>query len=679
MKFSEQWLREWVNPKLTTEQLCAELTMAGLEVGSVEKQDNDTVIEIELTPNRGDCLSILGVAREVSAINQVPMTEQKIAKIAENINETIKIDLQAPENCPRYAGRIIRNIKKGITPSWMQARLEKGDIRSIHPVVDVLNYVMLELGQPMHAFDLDKLNGAVIIRMAKDNEKIKLLDEQEATLKENTLVIADNKAPLAIAGIMGGFDSGVSDDTQHILLESALFTPSLIAGKARQYGLHTDSSFRFERGVDSQLQVQAIERATGLIIEICGGEVGPVIQVESEKHLPKLTEISLRYARLKKILGITLERSKAIEMLKRIGCEILDDSSESEVKTKPKSYRYDITTEIDLVEEIARMVGYNNIPLHLPLTSSQFIPQSETSVDVARIKRAFVDFGYQEVITYSFVDSALQKQLFPEQSALALLNPISADMGEMRLSMWPGLIKTLQYNQNRQQQRLKAFEVGLCFTPESGNLKQQSKIGGILCGNYANESWDLKNRPADFYDMKQHIENLWQLLGYKEALTFKAANHSVCHPGQCAQIIWQSKVCGIIGKLHPKLSKELNLDGQVYLFEINMDLFTHKPLPVYERASKFPEIRRDIAVIVDNNVLSDSLINYVRKSAGEICREVKIFDVYTGKGIDSGRKSIAMGLILQHASRTLVDKEVDDIIQTVVTGLKKEFSADLRD
>lgn len=680
MKISEKWLREWVNPKLTTEQLCAELTMAGLEVDSIEKVDADTVIEIDLTPNRGDCLSVMGVAREIAALNQVPITKQKIVAVKAVNDQSIQIELQAKKHCPRYIGRIVKNIKKATTPAWMRERLEKSDIRTIHPVVDVLNYVMLELGQPMHAFDLNKLKAPIVVRTAKAGEKIKLLDEQEISLKEDTLVIADVNGPQAIAGIMGGFDSGVGDNTTDILLESALFSAPLIAGKARQYGLHTDSSFRFERGVDFQLQVDAMQRACALIVEICGGECGPVIQVESEGDLPPLAEITLRYARLKQILGIDIASNKVIEMLDKIGCELLDYSSNKEtVRVKPKSYRYDITTEIDIIEEIARMYGYNNIPNHLPVTHSQFLDESEIHVKASRLKRAMVDMGYQEVITYSFVDGALQKTLFPDSEALPLVNPISAEMGEMRLSLWPGLLSTLQYNQNRQQSRMKIFEVGLCFIPEGRTLKQISKIGGLICGDVANESWDLKKRVADFFDLKQHIESLWQLLGYKQPLTFKGATHSACHPGQCAQILWQSQVKGYIGKLHPKLCKALNLDGQVYLFEVDTDLLTTKPLPVFARPSRFPEIRRDIAMIVDQDVLSDSLINFVRNSAGEILREVNIFDVYTGKGIDSGRKSIAMGLILQHPSRTLVDKEVDDMIQAVVTGLKKEFRAELRD
>ncbi|MBS0287500.1 MAG: phenylalanine--tRNA ligase subunit beta [Proteobacteria bacterium] len=680
MKFSEKWLREWVNPKLTTEELGMELTMAGLEVDSLEKQENDAIFEIDLTPNRGDCLSILGVAREVGALKQIPVTAHKINPVKATIEDTVKIDNQAPSLCPRYIGRIIRQIRKVPTPSWIQERLEKSDIRCIHPVVDILNYVMLELGQPMHAFDLNKLTAPIVVRTAKSDEKIKLLDGQEVTLKDDTLVIADSKGPQAIAGVMGGLDSGVQDDTTDILLESALFTASSIAGKARQYGLVTDSSFRFERGVDSQLQSDAMQRATALIIEICGGEPGPIIQIESEKDLPKLSEIVLRYARLGQILGIDLPQPKVIEMLGRIGCELLDYSSSNEtVKVKPKSYRYDITTEVDLIEEIARMVGYNNIPNHLPKTGSQFLAQSETRVEVTRLKKAFVDMGYQEVITYSFVDSNLQKKLFPEVAALPLLNPISSDMDEMRLSIWPGLISTLQYNQNRQQQRLKCFEIGLCFMPEGGALKQSSKLGAILTGEYQSESWGIQKRVADFFDLKNHLESLWSLLGNKLPLQFIPHAHPACHPGQCAQIVWQSQPRGWIGKLHPKLSKDLNLDGQVYLLEVDTELLTTKPLPVFARPSRFPEIRRDIAMIVDQGVLSDSLINFVRSSAGEILREVKIFDVYTGKGIDSGRKSIAMGLILQHPSRTLVDEEVEVVIQSVVTGLKKEFSAELRD
>lgn len=798
MKFSEKWLREWVNPALTTQQLTDTLTMAGLEIESVQPaaaaftgvivgkiisvkphpnaeklslceidvgqsssvsvvtgakniqpeikialakvgahlpgihqsgeslasaeirgvassgmlcskeelaigtansdeiwilppdapigeecwkylQLDDNVIEMDLTPNRGDCLSVLGVAREIATLTGCDLFFPEMGPVSASADTKLSINIQAKAHCPRYVGRSIQNLQPNVTtPLWIQEKLRRSDIRCIHPVVDILNYVMLELGQPMHAFDAKKIN-TIIVRLSKQGEKISLLDGQELTLQADTLVIADSQQPIAIAGIMGGSESAVSNDTTDVFLESALFTSSLIAGKARQYGLHTDSSFRFERGVDPQLQITAIDRATALICEVCGGNPGPCVEVANEETLPQQAPILLRFSRLVQILGDSISEQTVAEILHRVSCEMLAESQGSEWWVIPPSYRYDITSEIDLIEEVARIVGYNQIPSGMPQLKTQFIARSQNEISVARIKRALVDKGFQEVITYSFVDDSLQKLLFPEEEAHSLINPISQDMGVMRVSLWPGLLNTCKFNQNRQLDRMKIFEVGCRFRKTSNQLIQENVISGLLCGNVADEQWDLKSRTTDFFDVKQVIESIWQLLGYRESLTFAPTEVHACHPGQTAEIFWQGKSAGVLGKLHPKLQSELSVEGAIYVFELKLDTFKQVPMVTFQRPSRFPEIRRDIAMIVDEKLASDSLINYVRKSAGTILRDVKIFDVYAGKGIDSGRKSIAMGLILQHPSRTLVDKEVEAVIQTVVTGLEKEFSAKLRE
>lgn len=641
-------------------------------------QLDDTLIEIDLTPNRGDCLSVYGLAREVSTLTGSALKALNIETVKATSDAKFNVTLDAVDYCPRYVGRSIRNVGKGITPMWMVEKLRRSDIRCIHPVVDILNYVMIELGQPMHAFDQDKLQGKVLVRLSNAGEKINLLDGQEITLKANTLVIADQAGPQAIAGIMGGNDSAVTSDTQNIFLESALFTASLIAGKARLYGLHTDSSFRFERGVDPELQILAMERATSLICEICGGEPGPVMEEVSAEHLPQKKMIPLRYQRVVQILGQAIPLNQISDILQRLHCEVVEKENQQWWVHAP-TYRYDLTSEIDLIEEIARIVGYNQIPATMPISHMQFIGQSEQKVSTSRIKRALVDLGFQEVITYSFVDEALQKLLMPEEKALPLVNPISADMNVMRLSLWPGLLTALKYNQYRQQARMKFFEVGMCFNYQKDELIQANKVGGVICGDAQDENWNHAKRASDFFDMKQPIESLWRLLGFQQRLEFQAASHPACHPGQSAHIVFNGKILGILGQLHPQLYKQLGVDGPIYLFELDLNACRQKPMPQFARPSKFPEIRRDIAVIVDDQLLSDNLIKFVRKSAGEMLRDVKIFDVYTGKGIDSGRKSIAMGLILQHPSRTLIDKEVDEIVHAVVKGLEREFSAELRD
>lgn len=683
MKFSEKWLREWVNPSITTEQLSEQLTMAGLEIDSLEKTGQDTVIEVDLTPNRGDCLSVLGIAREVATLNKMTVTPHKVAPAKPLLDETLEVDIQAQEHCPRYIGRLIHNIRKNVTtPPWLVDRLTASGIGSIHAVVDILNYVMLELGQPMHAFDADKLTAPIVVRLAKKHESITLLDDQKVTLQPDTLVIADQKAPHAIAGIMGGAHSAVSDTTSNIFLESALFTAELIAGKARRYGLHTDSSFRFERGVDPLLQTQAMERATQLISEICGGIVGTLNEVQHPQFLPKPAKIILRHSRVQKMLGEALAPETVKEIMHRLGCKMMEGTHKTDDKqweVIPPSYRYDLSSEIDLVEEVVRIIGYNNIPTHSPKVHLEFNKTPAAQVATQRIKQALVDIGYQEVITYSFVDDHLQKQLLPEVAALPLLNPISAEMGVMRLSLWPGLINTLIYNQNRQQNRLKLFEIGMCFHPHKGQLEQKNWVGGLISGTVTNENWDGKPRMADFFDAKRPVEHIWQLLGHTDPLSFTPFEHSACHPGQCAAIQVNGKSIGVVGRLHPRIQKALSIDNPVYLFELELKAITQAATVQFERPSKFPEIRRDIAVIVDEKILGADLITNVRNSADNLVRDVTIFDVYTGKGIDSGRKSIAIGLILQHPSRTLVDQEVDDVVRTIVAGLERDFSAKLRD
>lgn len=683
MKFSEKWLREWVNPALTTEQLAEQLTMAGLEVDSVEKTAHDTSIEVDLTPNRGDCVSILGIAREVAALNKLTITPHKVTAVKATCEDEFEVLIQAEAECPRYVGRMIRNIRQdATTPSSITERLAASGIGAIHPVVDILNFVMLELGQPMHAFDADKLQAPVVVRLAKKNETINLLDQQKVILQADTLVIADQKAAHAIAGIMGGLHSSVTDTTCNLFLESALFSAEQIAGKARRYGLHTDSSFRFERGVDPQLQIQAMERATALILETCGGTAGPITEVQKPTYLPKQPKIVLHHFRVQKMLGESLAPETVKEILHRLGCKVMEGTRKAEDKqweVLPPSYRYDLTSEIDLVEEVVRIIGYNNVPTHAPKAQLVFTKTPQAQVPTSRIKRVLVDLGYQEVITYSFVADNLQKQLFPEEKGLALLNPISADMGVMRVSLWPGLINTLIYNQNRQQNRLKLFEVGMCFQQHKDKLEQSNWLGGLISGTAGKENWDGKPRAADFFDAKQPIEHLWQLLGHTQKLSFVATTHSACHPGQCATIQIADQPIGVVGRLHPKIQQDLGIDHPVFLFELLLSAINQAPTLTFERPSKFPEIRRDIAVIVDEHIQGGDLITNVRKSADSLLREVNIFDVYEGKGIDSGRKSIAIGLILQHPSRTLVDQEVDEIIQTIVSGLEREFSAKLRD
>ncbi|MFI4937871.1 MAG: phenylalanine--tRNA ligase subunit beta [Candidatus Berkiellales bacterium] len=678
MKLSDKWLRDWVNPPLTSQQLSDKLTMAGLEVEGIGSVDGDLVIEFNLTPNRGDCLSVKGLAREIAVLTGCQVTSQPEAKVAPKNSEKLIVEIKAPESCPRYVGRLVKGIRTATTPNWLAERLQKSDINCIHPVVDILNYVMLEMGQPMHAFDADKLHAPVVVRQAQAAEKITLLNGQEVILDEATLVIADQQQALALAGIMGGQECAVSENTQNIFLESALFMPHMIYGKARRYGLHTDSSFRFERGVDPAIQIQAIDRASALIQEICGGEFGPLTEVVVASALPKVETITLRYERLKKLLGHAVPINDCENILQQLGC-LLKKNSDHSWQITPPSYRGDITTEIDLIEEVVRVFGYNNIPNSMPVTHLQFTEIAQNKVPLERFKRACVDLGYHEAITYSFVDQSLQQLLFPHREVLELVNPISADMNVMRLSLWPGLLNALKFNQYRQQSRLKIFETGMRFQKNGEQLIQDNVMSGLVCGQVADEQWGAQTRAADFFDVKHDIESLWQLLGQSEALDFTPAEHSACHPGQCAVITWQGENIGILGSLHPKIQKQLELDGPIFLFELQLAILSKTPLPIFARPSRFPDIRRDIAVIVDFTLPSSKLTQFIRNNAGSLLNDLTVFDVYTGKGIEPGSKSVALGLILQHPSRTLVDDEVDSLMQTIIAGLEREFNAKLRD
>lgn len=681
MKCSEQWLKTWVKPTLSAQALADQLTMAGLEVGSVDQG----IFDVELTPNRGDCLSVLGLAREIAVLNSIPLHHVEIPTIDPIISDTLPIRIESPEACPRYVGRIMRDLNPHAkTPDWMTQRLIECGIRPKHPVVDVLNYVMVELGQPMHAFDLDKIKGGIVVRQARPEEALVLLDGQTKTLSPDYLVIADEQNAVALAGVMGGDDSAVSDNTRHILIESALFMPIAMAGKGRSLGLHTDGQVRFERGVDPALSSLAMERATALIVDICGGKPGPGMVVMDPQYFPTKPTLALSYAEVKDLLGEVFSPDDVVAILTRLGCAVapegLHDALEPNWRIQPPSYRWDLTQSIDLIEEVARVGGYAQIPARLPQMKAQFLPQSETQISVTRLKRMWVDLGYQEVITYSFVDGQQQAILFPDQPTVSLLNPISPELGVMRLSLWPSLLNVLRFNQNRQQMQMKLFEVGSRYLPKSNGYEETALLSGLLCGNVLPEGWRQKSSGVDFYTVKQHLENVWALSGHHNALDFRVnTTMSCCHPGQCATIFSQGKSVGIVGRLHPGLEKSLDVVGPVYLFELTLSDWQQCDVPRYQGVSRFPEIRRDIAIVVDEAVTAGQVLDFVRKTAGETVQNIELFDVYQGKGIPPGRKSLAIGLILQHSSRTLIDQEAEEIIQTLVDGLKKELGAILRE
>ncbi len=789
MKFSEQWLREWVNPAIDTDTLVSQVTMAGLEVDGVEPvakefsgvvigevlkaeqhpdadklrvcevsdgsetfqvvcgapnvreglripfakigavlpgnfkikkaklrgvesqgmlcaeselglsddaaglmelredapvgqnlrdylQLEDQCIEVDLTPNRGDCLSIAGLAREVGVLNKAPVQGPEERAVEAVIKDTFPVRLDAPESCPRYLGRVIKDVdlSKG-TPLWMTEKLRRCGLRSIDPAVDVTNYVLLELGQPMHAFDLDQLKGGIQVRNALEGEKLVLLDGQEAALREDTLVIADESGPLAMAGIMGGENSGVSANTQNIFMECAWFAPLAIAGKARSYGLHTDSSHRFERGVDTELQWRAMERATELLIEIVGGQAGPIVETKNEEHLPKPRQVSLRAARLASPLGIEVPPAEVEEILQRLGLELVE-KKEGEWLFAVPSYRHDISIEPDLIEEVGRIYGYNNLPKTHAVGGLALRPDHEAVQPLDALRARLVGRGYQEAITYSFVDGQAQSQVDPEAVSIALANPISADMGVMRTNLWTGLLKAMSYNQNRQQARIKFFESGLTFNQINGKLVQKPSLAGAVYGLADEENWASTKRSLDFYDVKGDLEALFADIA--DDFSFVPGEHPALHPGQCANILKSGEKVGVLGAVHPKLQKSLDLNGPVYLFELCLEKTVQGQVPYFTEVSKYPEVRRDLAIVVDQAITYNEIEAVVKQAAGSDLVAMKVFDVYAGANLAENEKSVGVGLVWQRTDRTLQDDEVGTAFEQIVSALADKFDARLR-
>ena len=796
MKFSENWVREWVNPSISTEQLCDQITMLGLEVDGVEKVAgdftgvvvgevvectqhpdadklrvtkvnvggdrlldivcgapncrqglkvacategavlpgdfkikktklrgqpsegmlcsfselgidvdadgiielpldapvgknlreyldlDDKAIEISLTPNRADCLSIAGVAREVGVVNKQVVNQPHFDAVPATISDKVQIELKAPEACPRYLLRVVKNVNvKAQSPIWLQEKLRRCGIRSIDPIVDITNYVLLELGQPMHAFDASKVSQPVQVRLANNGEELVLLDGTTAKLQSNTLVIADQTGPLAMAGIFGGQASGVdAETTKDVILEAAFFAPLAIAGRARQYGLHTDSSHRFERGVDFTLQRHAMERATALLLNICGGEAGEICEVVSEQYLPKVNEVTLRREKLDGLLGHHIETETVTEIFERLGFAVKYANDVWTVTSA--SWRFDIEIEEDLIEEVARIYGYNSIPNNAPLAHLRMREHKESDLDLSRIKTALVDADYQEAITYSFVDPKVQTLLHSEIEALVLPNPISVEMSAMRVSLLSGLLGAVLYNQNRQQNRVRLFETGLRFVPDANaefGVRQEFVLAGVITGTAKSECWTGKAENVDFFDLKGDLESILSLTEVGNRVKFVAKAHSALHPGQSAAIELDGKEIGFIGTIHPLIAQKLGLNGKAVVFEILWDAIANRRVAQAKEISKFPANRRDLALVVADNVPAGDIIDVCKQAGGEKLTQVNLFDVYQGIGVASGHKSLAISLTIQDNEKTLEDDEINAVISAVLNEVKQRFNAELRD
>ena len=636
---------------------------------------DDRVIEVGVTPNRGDCLCIAGIAREIAVASRVAMQPRARAKVVEpRIDDVLPIALDAPRRCPRYVGRVVRGIDPGArSPVWMTERLRRCGLRPLSAVVDVTNYVMLELGQPMHAFDSGRIDAGIRVRNGREGEWLKLLDGSVIELDDDALVIADESRPVALAGIMGGLESGVSGETRDVFLESAWFEPRGITLEARRRAMHTDASHRFERTVSPDLQRDAMERATRLLVEIAGGEPGPIIEAVADEHLPRTGPVALRRERIRRVLGAEVPAHDVQDILARLGMRV-DEAPDGWIVTPPP-YRPDIGIEVDLIEEIARIVGFENLPGAAPVAGLGVTARPEGSVDVERLRGRLVDRGYHEAVTYSFVDATLQARVAPVPAGVALANPIASDMGVMRTTLWPGLIGAAMYNVNRQQSRIRLFETGLVFLSDGSRIRQPKMIGAIATGPVVHEQWAHPSRMVDFYDVKGDVEALLALSG--RVAGFVADTHPALHPGQTAAIVHRGERLGIIGVLHPALASEFRLPGAV-LFELRLDSITTGILPKFKALSRFPAVRRDLSLLLPEAVSASALRECVEQAGAGVLENLELFDVYVGEGIDSGMKSISLALTFQSRSRTLGDTEVDTALSVILDSLDRKLGAALR-
>lgn len=648
----------------------------GVNIREYLKLD-DNVIDISITPNRGDCFSIRGIAREIAVINQLQMNEAEIKSVDATVADEKEVVIST-DGAPRYLGRVVKNVNvKAATPEWMEQALARSGIRTHSILVDVTNYVLMELGQPMHAFDLAKIEGTVHVRQAQPQEKLQLLNDQEVELQEDIMVIADDQKALAIAGIMGGLASSVTDDTTDIFLESAFFAPLAIAGRARRFGLHTDSSQRYERGVDFELPLIAMNRASQLIQELAGGEFGPITVAEKTDLLPKREAIDLKQTQVDQLLGYQVAGEFIADTLTRLGCEVTV-KAEGEWSVVPPSHRYDMAIYQDLIEEVARIDGYDNIQISLPSMDVQ-LAKYQDRFEIAELRQTIVSLGYQEAISFSFADAKLEKQLNPKVNPLMLANPISSDLAAMRSTLLSSLIPCVQYNLNRQQSRVRFFELGLRFDYQNAksieDLKQIPTLALVAVGSQQPESWHVKPQPMDFFDFKGEIEEI--LAAGRVKVEYVRSEHSWLHPGQSAEILVDGQSIGYLGRLHPSLENELDL-STTWVAELDQTAVLQSYVSNFTELSRFPSIRRDIALLISDNINVRDIQQLIEKTGGELLDSTWLFDVYTGQGVEEGKRSLAFALLWQHPSRTLEDAEIKSGMDNIIQVLENTYQATLR-
>lgn len=635
---------------------------------------NDHMIEIGLTPNRADCLSVRGIARDLAVLNNTEMCEAVIEPVVATCDDLVSVAVSESHKCPRYLGRVIRDVDLGRpSPLWLTERLRRAGLRSIDAVVDVTNYVMLELGQPLHAFDHSVIAGGIVVRDSEPGEKLVLLDGSEQILSAGTLLIADHEKPLAMAGIMGGEHSGVSTQTTCLFLESAYFAPQPMAGKARSYGLHTDASHRYERGVDPQLAYLAMERATRLLLDIVGGSAGPVTDVSDQTFLPTPAPIELRRGRIERLLGFVMPDQEVERILRGLGFDVV--STVSGWACTPPSWRFDMEQEADLIEELARVHGYNKLPISRIDATLAMQPQPESRRSLRLVKSGLAARGFYEAITFSFVSPEQQAMFDADTPPVALRNPISADLAVMRTSLVPGLLKVLSHNLNRQQHRVRIFETGLRFLPRE-RLGQRSTLALAMTGNRDAETWTTASAKLDFFDVKGEVEQL--LTGVAGEVSFRPAARQGLHEGQTAELLIDGEIRGVLGAVHPVTAEALDLPAATFVAELDLDAIVAKPIPAFRDISRFHEVRRDIAIVVANAVAADEIVTLAAQAAGARLRATNIFDVYAGQGVPDGKKSLALSLTFRDDERTLDDAEVAQAMTQVVDCLKEKLNAELR-
>jgi phenylalanyl-tRNA synthetase beta chain len=684
MQFSERWLRELTDPPLAIAELTHRLTMSGLEVESCEPVLDDHVLLIKLTPNRADCLSVLGVAREVAALTGAPLKPPPVAPVAPRCDAQFPVRISDPDGCGRFTARVIRNVNPAApTPEWMRQRLERSGLRSISALVDVTNYVMLELGRPLHVYDLDKLAGGIDVRFGRSGERVTLLNEQTVALEPDVLAITDASGPIGLAGIMGGDSTKADSGTRHVLLEAAFFYPDAIAGRARRYNFTSDASHRFERGVDFDNNVAGIERATRLILDICGGEPGPVR--DTVARLPQRKPVRMRVERARKIIGLPIAAEEMSGIFSRLGLawRAEGQGAAQSFLVTPPSYRFDLEIEEDLIEEVARLHGFERIPARPPVARAAMRARPETQRSLHELRGRMAARGYHEVVNFSFVEPAWEEDLAGNAQPIRLMNPIASQLSVMRSSLIGGLVDKVRYNLNRRLDRVRLFEVGRVFLREPGapegaldvaGIRQPTRVGAVAYGPAAEEQWGVPARPADFFDVKGDLEALiWPLQA-----TFEPAPHPALHPGRSARVLLDGAPIGWIGELHPRWQQKYELPAAAALFEVDATPLQRLPLPLYREVPKFPLVTRDVSVVVDDRVPVQSILDHILGLGVPGLQAVRLFDLWHGAGIEKGKKSLAFRVLLQDTQKTLTDAEVDLAMQQVRRQLQQKFGAQLR-